>query len=126
MHSARSSPHHRPAEAGIAFAKRTARIAEENRAEDILILDLRTLSAVADFFIIATGTSDRQMRAIAEQIEQEGKSVGQRPYRVSGYENGTWILLDYIDVVVHLFDPQRRTYYDLELLWGDAPRIDWH
>ncbi len=126
MRSAQPSPSRPPNEEGLAFARQSARIAEENRAEDVLILDLRGLSAVADFFVIATGTSDRQMRAIANQIEQEGKAVGQRPYRVSGYENGTWILVDYVDVVVHLFDPQRRTYYDLELLWGDAPRIDWH
>ena len=126
MRSAQPSPNRPTNEEGLAFARLSARIAEENRAEDVLILDLRGLSAIADFFVIATGTSDRQMRAIADQIEQEGKAVGQRPYRVSGYENGTWILVDYVDVVVHLFDPQRRTYYDLELLWGDAPRIDWH
>jgi len=126
MRSAQTSPTRQPAEAGLEFAKLTARIAEQNHAEDILILDLRGISSVADFFVIATGTSDRQMRAIADQIEQEGKAMGQRPYGVSGYENGTWILVDYVDVVAHLFDPERRRYYDLELLWGDAPRVDWH
>jgi len=120
------SPTPRSVETGLEFAKLTARIAEENRAEDIVVLDLRGISSVADFFVIATGTSDRQMRAIADQIEQQGRALGQKPYGISGYEHGTWILIDYVDVVVHLFDPERRAYYDLELLWGDAPRIDWH
>jgi ribosome-associated protein len=90
-----------------------------------VVLDLRKLSAIADFFVIATGTSDRQMRAIAEKVEDYGRSVGQRVYGRSGYENATWLLVDYVDVVLHLFDAERRQYYDLELLWGDAPRIDW-
>jgi len=83
------------------------------------------MSSVADFFVIATATSDRQMRAIADHIEDYGRQVGQQPYGVSGYDSATWLLADYVDVVVHLFDPQRRRYYDLELLWGDAPRVEW-
>ncbi|MBI4580223.1 MAG: ribosome silencing factor [Planctomycetes bacterium] len=110
---------------GLDFARQLARLASDNRAEDIVILDLRNLSAVADFFVIATGTSDRQMRAIADQVEAHGLTVGQRVYGRSGYENATWLLIDYVDVVLHLFDAERRQYYDLELLWGDAPRIDW-
>ncbi len=115
----------RPAVSGPEFAKEIARIAEDNRAEDVVILDLRGLSSVTDFFVIATGTSDRQMRAIVEQIEEYGKRVGQRRFGLSGYDAATWVLADYVDVVVHLFDVPRRHYYDLELLWGDAPRIDW-
>jgi ribosome-associated protein len=111
--------------AGIEFARQVARLAADNRAEDVVILDLRELSAIADFFVIATGTSDRQMRAIADQVEEYGARIGQRVYGRSGYENATWLLVDYVDVVLHLFDAERREYYDLELLWGDAPRIDW-
>ena len=110
---------------GLRFACEAARIAEDNRSEDVVVLDLRGICAIADFFIIATGTSDRQLRAVADQIEKYGKTVGQRPFGVSGYDNATWVLLDYVDVVIHLFDGERRTYYDLELLWGDAPRVDW-
>ena len=114
-----------PSVHGLEFAKRLADIAHNNRAEDIVILDLRTISSFADFFVIATGTSDRQMRAITDRIEEYGLSVGQKRYGLSGYENSNWILVDYIDVVIHLFDAERRQYYDLELLWGDAPRVDW-
>lgn len=115
-----------PATSGQEFAKEAARIAEGMRAEDVIILDLRGLSSVADFFVIATGTSDRQMRAIADEIEEYGRSIGQKPYGLSGYDSPTWLLLDYVDVVIHLFDPAKRHYYDLELLWGDAPRIEFH
>jgi ribosome-associated protein len=110
---------------GLDFAVQVARLAADNRAEDVVILDLRNLSAIADFFVIATGTSDRQMRAIAQQVEDYGRTVGQRVYGRSGLENATWVLVDYVDVVLHLFDAERRQYYDLELLWGDAPRVEW-
>jgi len=110
---------------GLEFARQLARLIADRRAEDVVILDLRRLSAVADAFVIATGTSDRQMRAIAEDVEEYGASVGQRVYGRSGYENATWVLVDFVDVVLHLFDAERRRYYDLELLWGDAPRVDW-
>lgn len=114
-----------PAVSGLEFAKEAARIAEDMRAEEVIILDLRGLSSVADFFVIGTGTSDRQMRAIADEIEEYGRSAGQKPYGLSGYDSPTWLLLDYVDVVIHLFDPAKRRYYDLELLWGDAPRVEW-
>ncbi len=115
----------RPAIEGLEFAQQAARIAHDHRAEDVVILDLRGICSVADFFIIATGTSDRQLRAVADHIETYGRTVGQTPYGISGRETATWILVDYVDVVIHLFDPQKRQYYDLELLWGDAPRVDW-
>ncbi len=110
---------------GLDFAIQLARMAADNRAEDVVILDLRNLSAVADFFVVATGTSDRQLRAVADQVEEYGRTVGQRVFGRSGYENATWVLVDYVDVVLHLFDAERRQYYDLELLWGDAPRVEW-
>lgn len=114
-----------PAPDGLEFARQAARIAEEMHAEEVLLLDLRGLSSVADFFVIGTGTSDRQMRAIADEIEQYGRGVGQKPYGRNATSSSTWLLLDFVDVVVHLFDPAKRHYYDLELLWGDAPRLDW-
>jgi ribosome-associated protein len=111
---------------GEALACELARIADDLRAENVIILDLRGLCAVADFFVIATGTSDRQMRAVADQMEQFGKSVSQRPFGISGIDSATWVLIDFVDVVVHVFETSRRKYYDLELLWGDAPVIEWH
>lgn len=110
---------------GLEFAKEAARIAENSRCEDVVILDLRGLSSVTDFFVIATGTSDRQMRATVDLVHEHAKRVGQDRFGLSGYDTSTWILADYVDVVVHLFDPERRNYYDLELLWGDAPRVEW-
>jgi ribosome-associated protein len=110
---------------GVEFAKALARIADENHCDDVVILDLRGLSAVADFFLIGTGTSDRQMRAVVDQMEEYGRRVGQKRYGLSGYDSASWVLADYVDVVVHLFDPQKRGYYDLEMLWGDAPRVEW-
>lgn len=110
---------------GVDFAREAARIADDNRAEDVVVLDLRGISSVADFFVIATATSDRQMRAIVDQVEEYGHNVGQKRYGLSGYDSSSWMLADYVDVVIHIFDAERRRYYDLELLWGDAPRVEW-
>ncbi|MCG3128810.1 MAG: Ribosomal silencing factor RsfS [Phycisphaerae bacterium] len=107
------------------FAVEAARVAAESRTEQVLVLDLRGLSGIADFFVIGTGSSDRQMRAVADLIEKHARSVGRRPYRVADSAAASWILADYVDVVVHLFDQKHRRYYDLDSLWGDAPRIDW-
>ena len=114
-----------PKVTGMEFAIQAARIASQDHAEDVVILDLRGLSSIADFFVIAMGISDRQMRAVADHIEVYARSVGEHPYGISGYESASWLLADYVDVVIHLFNPKRRKYYDLDLLWGDAPRIDW-
>jgi ribosome-associated protein len=124
-HAKRKRESARSSVVGAEFAKMAARIASDNRAEDVVILDLRGLTSIADFFVIATGTSDRQLRAIADEIEVQSQATGQKPFQVSGYENAVWVLVDYVDVVIHLFDRPHREYYDLELLWGDAPRIEW-
>ncbi len=95
----------------------------ERKAQDITVLDLRAVSgAVADFFVIGTGGSDRQVRAVAnavrERIREEG--TGERPWHEEGFEHLRWVLLDYVDLVVHVFSEDRRAFYDLERLWGDA------
>lgn len=113
------------AESARQFAIELARIASDNKSEEVVALDLRGISSVTDFTVIATGTSARQMRAVADRAIEYGRRVGERPYGASGYENAVWIVLDYVDVVLHLFAPHYRSYYDLELLWGDAPRVDW-
>jgi len=102
-----------------------ARIADEKKARDIVVLDMRGLFFLTDFFVIATGNNSIQLRAIAEDIDRRLQEVGVYRLSVAGQKDGRWVLMDYIDVVVHLFLPEAREYYDLELLWGDAPRLDW-
>jgi ribosome-associated protein len=103
-----------------------ARIADDSNAEDILVLDLRGVSPVTDYFVIATGTSNRQMRSIADDIKVHGKKIDQKVWHIAGQDTGHWIVMDFVDVVVHLFDQEHRRYYDLELIWGESPRVDWH
>jgi ribosome-associated protein len=107
------------------FAVELARILHDLKSEDVVALDLRGITSVTDFTIIATGTSERQLRGVADALVEYGRKVGQRPYGYSGYDNAAWIVVDFVDVVVHLFARAYRDYYDLELLWGDAPRLDW-
>jgi ribosome-associated protein len=120
---ARSSPE-RAAQA-LGLARACARIAESNRAKEILILDLRVATPLVDFFVIATAASRRQSHAIAEEIDQEMKRIGERKLGIEGSEEGRWILMDYGDFVVHVFSSEARSYYALEEIWGDAPRLDW-
>ena len=107
------------------FAIETARIAADHHADDVVILDIRGISPVTDYFVIGSGASDRQMRAVFDAIRNYGVKVNERPIGHAGYDTATWMLLDYVDVVIHLFAPKQREYYDLELLWGDAPRVEW-
>jgi len=113
------------AEPGRDLAVAAARIARDDNAEDITILDLRDISPVTDYFVICTGTSNRQLRTVADDIAKYGKEIGQKVWHVAGTESATWIVLDFVDVVVHLFDPEHREYYDLELIWGESPRVEW-
>jgi len=111
--------------AALSFAAACARLMRDDHCEDIIVLDLLGVSPICDYFVIATGTSDRQMRAVADHIEAMGRTVGEKPYVVDGYEEGQWIIVDYVDVVVHLFNEEMRLYYDLDSLWGDRPRVEW-
>ena len=106
-------------------ARRCAELAADRRAEDIIILDLRKLSGVADYFVIATGRADVQLRAISDSIEEGLTAHGEKAWHREGYENGQWIVLDYVDVVCHLFLKEKRDFYQLERLWGDAPRTTY-
>jgi ribosome-associated protein len=105
-----------------AMVDRVADLALDRKAEDVVALDLRGISSATDYFVLATGNSDIQVRAIAEHVIDELKAQGTRPTHVEGLEGGRWVLVDYIDVVVHVFHPQAREFYQLEDLWGDAPR----
>ncbi len=96
---------------------------QEKKAADLVVLDLRGLASFTDFFLLASGTSNRQLKAIADAVEEALVSKGIKPGHVEGYSQGDWILMDYIDFVVHIFTPRSRTYYNLERLWGDAERL---
>ena len=109
----------------LQFAIELARIAHDHKSVNLVALDLRGINAVTDFTVIGTGTSERQIRAVAEHVIEYGKRVGQRPYGYCGIENAAWVIVDFVDVVFHLFAKPYRDYYDLELLWGHAPRIVW-
>lgn len=107
------------------FAIEVARLASDLKSENVIALDLRGITAFTDFTVIATGSSDRQIRAAAETIIDYGRKVGQRHYGYCGQGNAVWVIVDFVDVVFHIFAKPYRDYYDLELLWGDAPRIEW-
>jgi len=98
-----------------------ARFAQQKKATDIMILDLRQISPLADFFVIASGSSDTHIRAIADTITNGLAERGVKVWHIEGYTYAHWILLDLVDVVVHIFDERTREYYGLERLWGDAP-----
>ena len=106
-------------------AVRCAQIADDNRAKDVLLLDLRQATPLLDFFLIATASTRRLGNAIAIEIDVEMKKIGEKKLGMEGTEEGSWILIDYGDFVVHLFTPEARSYYALEEIWGDAPRLDW-
>ncbi|MHC5108573.1 MAG: ribosome silencing factor [Planctomycetota bacterium] len=109
----------------VQFAVEIAQIVSENKSEDVVAIDLRGLSSVTDLVVICTGTSDRQMRAVADRVVEFAKKIGEKPYGLCGYDSASWIVVDFVDVVVHIFGRPFREYYDLELLWGDAPHLDW-
>lgn len=101
-----------------------ARVAEDNRGRDVVVLDLRELTTMFDYFVLATGTSRRQLHAMSEEIDHALEDgLGDRRMGIEGYSESRWILLDYGDVVIHLFDEETRSYYGLEDLWGQARRV---
>lgn len=103
-----------------ALAQRIATLCQDFKAHDVLILGMKGVSEMTDFFVIASGTSDAHVRGTADRVMQELKKEGSRAYHIEGLEQGRWVLLDYVDVVLHLFHPTLRSYYQLERLWGDA------
>jgi ribosome-associated protein len=93
------------------------------KAEDVVALDVAELSSFADVFVICTGRSDRQVRAIADAIEKAARQAGEAPLGIEGHAEGRWVLIDLDDVIVHVFTPETREHYDIERLWSDAPRL---
>ena len=109
----------------LANARACARIADDNRGKDILLLDLRKATSLVDYFLIVTVHSRRQSHAIAEEIDQEMKRRGDFKLGMEGSEEGRWVLVDYGDFVVHVFSAEARAFYALEEIWGDAERLEW-
>ena len=110
----------------LTLALAAAKTAEENRGKDILVLDLRELTCMFDYFVIASGTSRRQMHAMSEEIDHKLEDdLGDERMGIEGYQGSNWILLDYGTVVIHLFDDETRDYYAIEKLWGEAKQLAW-
>jgi len=109
----------------LEHARVCARIADDNRGKEILLLDLRMATPLVDYFVIITASSRRLSNAIAEEIDKEMKRRGDFKLGLEGSEEGRWTLIDYGDFVVHIFSAEARAYYLLEDIWGDAPHLDW-
>jgi len=107
----------------VAAATVAAQAISDKRGEDIAVLDLSGLLVVTDVFLIASGTSTRHVKTLVDDVEDALRLHDRKPIRREGKEYGEWVLLDYGDLIVHVFDPETRAYYDLERLWADAPRI---
>lgn len=106
------------------WAIMAARAASDKKAEDIVVVDVGQLLVVTDYFVICTGRNDRQVRTIAEEVEDQLREQGGiKPIGREGADEGKWVLLDFGDLVVHVFQPEEREFYRLEKLWGDAPRL---
>jgi ribosome-associated protein len=106
------------------FIEAAARAASDKKATDIVALDLREVASFTDYFLLSTGGNARQVTAIAEAVEDELRKLGRRPLHTEGYANAEWVLLDYGDFIVHVFQGATRRFYDLERLWRDAKRIE--
>lgn len=102
-----------------------AKAAEDSRGKETLVLDLTDVTPIVDYFVITTGASGRQMKAVADEVDRVMRGTGSRPRGVEGEKDASWILHDFGDIVLHVFSPEARQLYDLEHLWADAPRIDW-
>ena len=107
------------------LASLAARVAASKQGEAVVVLDVRKLITITDYFVIVSGTSDRQVDTIADSIVAELKEHGARPLRREGEAGARWVLLDFVDFVVHVFHDEEREFYRLENLWRDAPVIEW-
>jgi ribosome-associated protein len=107
------------------LAVRAARAAAEKQGRDIRVLEVADLIAITDYFVIVSGGTDRQVKAIGEAVEDDLRKAGVKPIRREGERDLRWLLLDYADIIVHVFHEEDRAYYELERLWKDAPQIRW-
>jgi len=107
------------------FALDAARLIRDDKCEDVVLLDVRGMSQITDYVVIGSGTSERQMRSILHHVEELGAKQGFQAYRQNVDDRASWVLADFVDVVVHLFEPNTRAHYDLDNLWPDAKRLPW-
>jgi ribosome-associated protein len=105
------------------IARKAVDIAEDRKAEDIVMLDIRKVSIIADYFVICTGTSERHVRAIAKEVDEKLGELGVNPINMEGMANAEWVLMDYGSVLVHIFDQVTRDHYRLEQLWSGAQPV---
>jgi ribosome-associated protein len=103
---------------------RAVSAALDKKAQDVVVLDLRNTPAFTDFFVLCSGLSQRQVKAIADGVEETLRAIKVRPAHIEGYDRADWVLMDFFTFIVHVFTPQTRAFYSLERLWGDAERID--
>jgi len=112
-----------PASEDVALA--AARAAAEKQGERIVVLDVRELIVITDYFVIVSAGSERQVRTVVEEVEKALRGLAVKPARREGESENLWVLLDFVDVVVHVFREEERDFYNLERLWGDAPTLEW-
>ncbi|MBI2940453.1 MAG: ribosome silencing factor [Chloroflexi bacterium] len=108
---------------GIDLARRIVEIESDRQAENIVLLDIRPVANFANYFVIATGTSDRHIKAIADAVVESLREHGEQPFQIEGTPDSGWVLIDYGDVIVHVFAPEQRQFYQLERLWSEAPTL---
>lgn len=105
-------------------AKKIVAVLDSKKAKDIKLLEIKDLSSLGDYFIIASGGSTTQVKSLSDEVEDAMTKSGEEPNRVEGHQSAQWILLDYYDVMVHIFQEETRNFYNLERLWCDAPQVD--
>jgi ribosome-associated protein len=123
--TAQTLPQPSNARTTLEHACQCAQIAADNKARDVVVLDMRGITPLYDYFVLATGASRRQIHTIAEEVDAAMSAEGERRLGIEGYEASKWVVQDYGDILVHVFDPHAREYYALEDLWADAVRVDW-
>lgn len=106
-------------------AKKTALLLDAKKAQDIRVLHIGTLTTIGDYFVVATANSTTQVKALTDEVDEKLSAIGEQPRRIEGYTTASWVLMDYRDVIVHIFLKETREFYALERLWNDAPEIAW-
>ncbi len=112
-------------EASRQWAIELAKAAEDRNCTDVVILEVAQRSPVAKHFVIATGTSSPQIKSLGHELEKLGKETNNKIFGHAGLQEGRWVVIDFVDVIVHIFDDEFREFYNLEMLWGDAPKVDF-
>lgn len=108
----------------LEMVKLAVKAMDDKKAEDIKILDIQGVSVIADYFVIASGNNQNQVQAIVDNVEETLGRAGYEPKQIEGTRNSTWILMDYGDIIIHIFDQENRLFYDLEKIWGDGKNVD--